>query len=200
MAVVLSLPLSFLSAQPAGELAALVEQHYAAVSTVSAKVTQKSTMKAVGRTQVFDGQLALKKPGKLRIDFSNGQLVMVDGTSALFYSRKSEQMIRKKFADISQMNIPIAFLLGAAHISDDFTVSQSGGDGRSLDLLPKKKTATMKRIGLVCDEAGRITTLVIHDRSDNKTEIVFTDIREGGAIEDKLFAFKPPKGTEIVEQ
>jgi outer membrane lipoprotein carrier protein len=99
------------------------------------------------------------------------------------------------------MNIPVAFLLGAAHIRDDFDALQPDPKApRSLELLPKKPGAAMKKLGLRTDETGRITSLTIFDKSGNTTEIVFSDVREDVAIDDKLFAFKPPKGTEIIEQ
>jgi outer membrane lipoprotein-sorting protein len=41
---------------------------------------------------------------------------------------------------------------------------------------------------------------MIFDRSGNTTAMTFTDIREGIGLDDKLFVFKAPKGTEIIEQ
>lgn len=188
-------------AQPAGDIVALVENHYSGVQDLTAKVVQKNFLKAVGRTQKFEGTLWIKKPGKLRLDYTNGQVILVDGKSALFYSRKSEQMIKKAFTDVQQMNIPVAFLLGAAHIRDDFDVLQPDPKSpRSLELLPKKPRAAMKKLGLVADENGRITVLTIFDKSGNTTEILLSDVSEGMTLDDKQFSFKAPKGTEIIEQ
>ena len=189
------------AAQPVQDVVASVENHYREVQDLSAKVTQKNFLKAVGKTQTFEGTLWIKKPGKLRLDYTNGQVLLVDGTSALFYSKKSAQLIKKTFPGIQEMNIPVAFLLGAAHIRDDFDVLQPDPKApRSLELLPKKKGAAMKKLSLQSDEAGRITGLTIFDRSGNTTEILFTGMREGIRPEDRLFEFKAPKGTEIIEQ
>lgn len=189
------------AAQSAQDVVALVENHYGEVQTMTAKVTQKNLLKAIGKTQTFEGKLWIRKPGKLRIDYTNGQVILVDGKTALFYSKKSEQMVRKTFSDVQQMNIPVAFLLGAAHIRDDFDVlrldPKSPG---SLELLPKKPAAAMKKLNLVADEKGGITQITIFDKSGNTTEIMLKDTQEGVAIEDRLFSFKAPKGTEIIEQ
>ena len=188
-------------AQTVQDVVASVEKYYSEAAELTAKVTQKNFLKAVGRTQKFEGTLWIKKPGKLRIDYTNGQVVLVDGKSALFYSKKSEQMIKKTFTDIQQMNIPVAFLLGAAHIRDDFDVLQPDPKSpRSLELLPKKPGAAMKKLGLLADENGRITLLTIFDKSGNTTEIELADAPAGAANDDKLFSFKAPKGTEIIEQ
>ncbi len=189
------------SAQTVGEAIAAVEKHYQDVSDLSAKVTQKNFLKALDKTQTFEGTLLIRKPGKLRLEFTNGQLILIDGKAALFYSKKSSQVIKKTFSDFESMNIPVAFLLGAAHIRDDFDVLQPDPKApRSLELIPKKSGAAMKNLGLESDDSGRITRLTIFDRSGNVTEIIFTAERENEGLGDKLFTFKPPKGTEIIEQ
>jgi outer membrane lipoprotein-sorting protein len=128
-------------------------------------------------------------------------VILVDGKSALFYSKKSEQVVKKTFTEFENMNIPVAFLLGAAHIRDDFDVLQPDQKmPRSLELLPKKPGAAMKKLILRSDEAGRIDKLVIVDRSGNTSEVEFADIRENGGIDGKLFVFIAPKGTEIIDQ
>ncbi len=180
---------------------AAVEQHYRDLTDLTAKVVQKNLLKSLNRTQTFEGTLRIKKPGKLRLDYTNGQIILVDGKAALFYSKKSEQLIRKSFTDFEQMNIPVAFLLGAAHIRDDFDVIQPKPEEPGLlELFPKKSGAAMTKLVLRADSDGGISALTIHDRSGNVTEITFSEVREGIPVEDKVFRFTPPKGTEIIEQ
>ena len=189
------------NAQTVDEAITAVEKHYQEVSDLTAKVTQKNFFKALDKKQTFEGALLVKKPGKLRLEFTNGQLILIDGKAALFYSKKSSQVIKKTFTDFERMNIPVAFLLGAAHIRDDFDVLQPAPKApRSLELVPKKTGAAMKKLGLESDDSGRITRLTIFDRSGNVTEIIFAAVREGTGLDDKLFSFKPPNGTEIIEQ
>jgi outer membrane lipoprotein carrier protein len=188
-------------AQTEPDIVTMVENHYRDVTDLSAKVIQKNVLKSIGRTQKFEGTLFIKKPGRLRLAYSNGQLILIDGKVALFYSKKSEQVIKKTFTDFEHMNIPVAFLLGAAHIRDDFNVLQADPKTpRDLEMLPRKPGAAMRKMRLRVDEAGRIMELTIFDRSGNTTTITFTDIREGAGVDDQLFVFKAPKGTEIIEQ
>ena len=58
----------------------------------------------------------------------------------------------------------------------------------------------MKKLGMQTDDAGRILGLTIFDKSGNTTEIALSDSREDVPIDDRIFVFKPPKGTEIIEQ
>ena len=188
-------------AQTVDEAVSAVEKHYQELTDLAAKVTQINHLKAIGKTQTFEGELLIKKPGKLRLEYSNGQLIVIDGKAALFYSKRSEQVIKKTFTDFEHMNIPVAFLLGAGHIRDDFDVLQPDPKTpRSLELVPKKIGAAMKKLVLESDGAGRIVKLTIYGRSGNVTEIIFRAVREGVGLDDKLFSFKPPKGTEIIEQ
>ncbi len=188
-------------AQSVDEAVKAVEKHYQDLTDLTAKVMQKNFLKSLDKTQVFDGTLLIKKPGKLRLEYTNGQLIVIDGKAALFYSKKSEQVIKKTFTDFEQMNIPVAFLLGAGHIRDDFDVLQPDPKSpRKIELTPKKPGAAMRKMGLLSDENGRITELTIFDRSGNVTEIRFAGVHEGTGIDDKLFRFKVPKGTEIIEQ
>lgn len=189
------------SAAPVDNAVAAIEQHYRDFTDLTARVVQKNHLRSLGKTQTFDGRLWIKKPGKLRLDYTNGQLIVVDGSSALLYSKKSEQVVKKKFTDFSQMNIPVAFLLGAAHIRDDFDVLQPKPEKPGLlELIPKKSGAAMTKLTLQSENDGRISELTIHDRSGNVTEITFSEVREGAGVEDKLFRFAPPKGTEVIEQ
>jgi len=188
-------------AQAVDDVVPVIEKHYQELTDLTAKVTQKNFLKAIDKTQIFEGTLWIKKPGKLRLNYTNGQLILIDGKEALLYSKKTEQVIKKTFTDIDQMNIPVAFLLGAAHIRDDFEVFQPDvKDPRLLELMPKKTGAAMRRLRIQTDEAGRIIRLVIFDNSGNITEIGFTDIREDTGLDNKLFTFKAPQGTEIIEQ
>ncbi len=188
-------------AQPVDEAVIAVEKHYQELADLTAKVTQKNLLKSFGKTQVFEGTLWIKKPGKLRLAYTNGQLIVIDGKAALFYSKKSTQVIKKTFTDFEHMNIPVAFLLGAAHIRDDFDARVSDpAVPRLFELIPKKTGAAMQKLQILSDDSGRIVKLTIFDRSGNETELVFSDAREDAGIDDQLFAFKPPKGTEIIEQ
>jgi outer membrane lipoprotein carrier protein len=180
----------------------VVEAYYQKLVDLTANVIQKNFLKSVDKTQTFDGSLFIKKPGKLRLEYTNGQTIVIDGKEAWFYSRKSAQAVRRTFKDFEQANIPVAFLLGAAHIRDDFDVVERKKAAvlNTFDLTPRKKDAAMKKLGLVCDDGGRITALIIYDKSGNTSSIAFSDVKENTGLDDALFRFKVPKGTEVIEQ
>jgi outer membrane lipoprotein carrier protein len=178
-----------------------IEAHYRNLADLTTMVVQKNFLKSVEKTQKFEGTLAIKRPGKLRLEYTNGQLIMIDGAEAWFYSKKSEQAIRRTFKDFEQANIPVAFLLGAGAIRQDFVVSMPEADKpRMLDLVPKKTGAAMRKLRLYSDETGKITRMIVYDRSGNTSDVQFFDVKESVGLDDGQFRFKVPKGTEIIEQ
>jgi outer membrane lipoprotein carrier protein len=200
-----SVPTPTASAAPAGgerDTAQLIEDHYRSLVDLAAKVVQKNYLASVDKTQTFEGALSIKRPGKLRLEYTNGQVIVIDGKEAWFYSRKNEQAIRRTFQDFEQANIPVAFLLGAGELRREFDVAPGPAERPGIvDLLPRKKTgAVMKKVRLVADGTGRITEMTVHDRSGNSSTVLFSEVREGVGLEDKLFRFRAPKGTEIIEQ
>lgn len=188
-------------APPQDEIVRAIEDHYRGLADLTAQVAQKNDLRSLGKTQTFTGTLFIKKPGRLRLEYTNGQTIVLDGRIVWFHSTKGRQAIKRTFADIEQANIPVAFLLGAAEIRSDFDVVQAGSGGqRVVELLPKKPEAAMNKLLLRSDESGRITAMTVFDGSGNSTEIAFTDVKENEGVDDKLFRFKAPKGTEIIEQ
>ena len=177
-----------------------IEAHYRELVDLTAKVVQKNFLKSVDKTQTFDGSLSIKKPGKLRLEYTNGQVIVIDGKEVWFYSKKSSQAIRRTFKDFEQANIPVAFLLGAGAVRQDFDVSlPEAANPRMLDLVPKRKGAAMKKLRLLSDETGRITQMIIFDRSGNTSDIRFSEVKEGLGLDDQQFRFRVPKGTEVIE-
>jgi outer membrane lipoprotein carrier protein len=184
-----------------GDVVGTIEDRYRNLTDLTAKVVQKNFLQSVGATQRFDAELSIKRPGRLRLEYTNGQLIVIDGAKAWFYSKKSEQAIRRTFKDFEQANIPVAFLLGASDIRSEFLVTVPDPDNpRMLDLRPKKSGAAMKKIRIYADESGRITRMTITDKSGNSSDVLFSEIKEGVGLEDRIFQFAVPKGTEIIEQ
>jgi outer membrane lipoprotein carrier protein len=196
-----SSPAVTVSAAPT-DAVAVIEAHYQKLVDLTAKVIQKNFLKSVDKTQTFDGSLTIKKPGKLRLEYTNGQTIVIDGKEAWFYSKKSAQAVRRTFKDFDQANIPVAFLLGAGHIRDDFDVveRQESAIRITFDLTPRKKGAAMKKLKLICDTGGIITGLIIYDKSGNTSSITFSDVKENTDLDEAQFRFKVPKGTEVIEQ
>lgn len=183
------------------EAVMLLEAYYNKISGLSAKIRQKNTLRSVGKTQRFEGTLYIKKPGKLRLDYTNDQTIVIDGGVAWLYSKKSEQAIKRTFKDFAHANIPVAFLLGAASVATDFHISgHDPANPLMLELVPKGHGAAIKKIKLSLDEAGRIKLMTIFDRSGNITEIEFHEIKDNPELPDRLFHFLVPPGTEIIDQ
>ncbi len=183
------------------ELVRAIEHRYGGLTDLTAKVVQKNFLKSVDKTQKFEGTLAVKKPGKLRLEYTNGQVIVIDGKEVWFYSKTNNQAIRRTFEDFEQANIPVAFLLGAGTIDRDFTVTAlEAGESIVLQLVPKKRGAAMTKLRILAEDSGRIVRMIIYDRSGNTADILFADVKENVGVPDDQFRFKAPKGAEVIEQ
>jgi len=167
-------------AQPAQDVVAAVENHYRDLTDSRRRSVRRMFSNPSARLRNMRERCSSRSRAgsgsSIRTDslFSSTQ-----GRAVLF--KKSEQVIKKTFTDFEHMNIPVAFLLGAAHIRDDFDALQADPKTpRMLELLPRKPGAAMKKMRLVVDGEGRISDLVIFDRSGNTTTITFTDITKRG--------------------
>jgi outer membrane lipoprotein-sorting protein len=107
----------------------------------------------------------------------------------------------QKFEGSLFIKRPGKLRLEAGAIRQDFDVSvPEGGTGGMLDLAPKRPGAAMNKLRLHTDETGRITRMIVYDRSGNMSDVRFSDLKEGVGLDDAQFRFKVPKGTEIIEQ
>ena len=68
-----------------------------------------------------------------------------------------------------------------------------------LDLTPKQPLPTLQRLILAFDPNGwRLRKAVVYDQFENTVTMQFTNLAINSGLEDKLFAFVPPKGTATV--
>jgi outer membrane lipoprotein-sorting protein len=66
---------------------------------------------------------------------------------------------------------------------------------------PKEETEIYKKIIImVHPERYEINGITIIDETDSENKFIFKNIQLNKKISKKIFEFKPPKGTEIIEQ
>ena len=94
------------------------------------------------------------------------------------------------------------FLGGLEGIEEDFTVQSRNtpeGEAIPLDLFPIQETPYDKISILVSPENGLVERISIHHKLGNVTTIAFHDIRTGMELDDHLFEWDIPEGTEVIE-
>ena len=187
-------------------VAAAVDAHYNHLRTLQTEFTEVYRGAGMERTEA--GTLWLKKPGKMRWEYRSPRekLFVSDGKDAWFYVPEDRQARKTAAKKLDDIRSPLAFLLGKTKLekelrslstASDTTPSQAGN--LVLRGVPQGMEDRVSEILLEITPDHRIARIVIQEVDGSATEYRFTDQKEGVAIGDQRFDFRPPAGTETVE-
>ena len=187
-------------------LAAAVDAHYNHLHTLEAQFTELYNGSGMERTE--SGTLWLKKPGKMRWEYRSPRekLFVSDGRDAWFYvpdDRQARKMAAKKLEDVRS---PLAFLLGKTKLEKELQGLSMAPDVTPLVAgdtvmrgVPQAFTDRISEIVLEVTPGHQIVRIMIEDVDGSATEYRLSEQKEDVAVADGQFAFKPPAGTEAVE-
>jgi outer membrane lipoprotein carrier protein len=180
---------------------ASVERRYNSARTMEAGFEQ--TYLAQGRRRVERGDLSLRKPGRMRWEYTNpaGKLFIADGKWVWMYSPATEKAERAKLKASDDERAPLAFLLGKLDFSRlfrDFELIESGG-ATVIRALPKSDKVPYTSVEFTVGGQGEIQRLKVANGDGSVTEYAFTNQRMNGAVNDARFRFTPPPGVPVEE-
>jgi len=188
-------------------IAAAVDGHYNHLRSLQAEFTELYRGAGIDRTE--SGTLWLKKPGKMRWEYRSpkDKLFVSDGRDAWFYVPEDRQARKTAARKLEDLRSPLAFLLGKTKLEKELTGLSLAPDVAPLEagnvVLRGVPQALADRIsGIVLEVApdSRIVRIVIEDVDGSSTEYRFVEMREDVEIANARFEFKPPAGTETVEE
>jgi outer membrane lipoprotein carrier protein len=190
----------------AEEVADKVQATYKGFSDLQAGFVQRATNRLSGMSQEASGRLFLKWPGKMRWEYDNPEprLFLVDGKTLWSHSPLERQAVAQDVSG-SLSTGPIGILFGVGSLRRDFRVRKilhaGTREGREhlLDLAPKGQDLSFKRVILAIDqESFLIKRLTVFDLYGNTTVVDLSELKVNGGLEDALFKFSPPPGTDLV--
>jgi outer membrane lipoprotein carrier protein len=187
-------------------LAAAVDEHYNRLRTLQAEFTEVYRGSGVERTE--SGTLWLKKPGKMRWEYRSpkDKLFVSNGKDAWFYVPEDRQARKTEAKKLEDIRSPLAFLLGKTKLEKELQGLSLAPDVAPLRpgnvVLRGVPEALADRISEILVEIApdhRIARIVIQEVDGAATEYLFREMKEDVAIANERFQFKPPDGTETVE-
>jgi outer membrane lipoprotein carrier protein len=192
----------------ATEIVASVQRYYDSAKDLHAKFDQELTT-AMGTKKRAAGELWLKKPGRMRWDYSKPEkkLMIADGTTLWVYEPEDEQAFKQ---DLHGTNLPesVAFLLGEGKLKDHFDVTMEKSPPDKLAqpgevvvrLVPKRASGAYKSLLFVVDpKTGVVNGTVVYDQQGGESRLRFTSIEANKGVDDGKFKFTPPAGTRIMK-
>ncbi len=186
------------------QLVNALQAKYNRLSSLAADFTQ--IYAAPGeRVRQESGHLLLKKPGKMRWDYTTpeAKLYLSDGKWVYEYLPAERLATRARVKETNDLRAPFMFLLGRGNLRRDFkhiellNESPVRAGNRVLRLIPKRAQQLRELRIEVNPVTLQLTRLSFVDAAGARSDFLFSNIRENAPASDGLFIFTLPAGVEI---
>lgn len=185
-------------------LARSLQQRYQGIKDFSADFVH-SYRGGVLKTQSQErGTVSVKKPSRMRWTYTTPEKkeFVSDGMKIYSYIPEDKQVIVSSVPADNQATTPALFLAGKGDIVRDFSASyaQTAVPGTlALKLTPRKNEPDYEYLVVAVDPASlQIRALTTRDHEGGESTLVFTNLKENQGISDKVFAFRIPKGVDVI--
>jgi outer membrane lipoprotein carrier protein len=187
-----------------------VQSTYERINDFHAKFTQEATIRSLNQVQRADGEVWLKKPGKMRWNYyrPNKEEIVSDGSKIWFYNQEEKQVVESSLIEVMDTPTTTTLLSGLGNIKEQFNARFSDSafadqDGSYLvDLLPRGNSAEEEynKVTIAVDRKSMlVNTIYLYDPFGNLTKVNLHDIKINKGVSDSLFNFKVPKGVELIK-
>ena len=184
-----------------------VENKYAN-SKFSANFIQKSTIKAMDITDMATGKVYIKYPGMMRWEYEepDRQIIITDADKLWIYRPEDNQVMTGNAPTFFRDGKGASFLSDIRLIRHKFDITLEQGKPEETDLffhlklIPLEKTLDISTIHLLVSQK---TFNVLQVRTLNyygdETRIDLMNSAFGVNLEDSLFSFEIPEGTDVLQ-
>jgi outer membrane lipoprotein carrier protein len=171
------------------------------VDTLSAHFEQVQKDEQGAVTQTSSGQLWLARPGRFRWAYEKpyAQLMSSDGKTLWMYDPDLAQVTVRQ-AGPSLQGTPVQLLTDRVALDRQFKLEDLGADhgARKLRLTPRAPESDFKGVELWLTD-GVPQRMNFQDQLGGSSEVSFSAIKLNPKLEDSLFVFRIPEGTEVIE-
>jgi outer membrane lipoprotein carrier protein len=190
--------------RPAADaLARALQQRYQGVRDFSAAFVH-TYRGGVLRTQTAErGTVIIKKPGMMRWVYSSPEKkeFVSDGRKMYSYLPADKQVIVGDVPD--EASTPALFLAGKGDVARDFTaayVETTAVPGTTaLKLTPRRSESDYEYLIVALDpQTLQIRALTTRDHQGGDSTITFTNMKENQGLSDTQFAFRIPRGVDVI--
>tara|TARA_R110002012_G_scaffold277634_1_gene465139 strand:- start:3 stop:653 length:651 start_codon:yes stop_codon:yes gene_type:complete len=154
------------------------------------------------RLQSARGEMWLSRPGLLRweVEAPYSQTVVSDGDDVYLYDPDLEQ-VTVQAMDERVTHTPALLLSGSVdELTDSYEVfyEQDGGED-VFTLVPISVDTLFEELSMVFDEDS-LTELWMMDSTGQRTAITFSNITSNSNIDQSMFDFEIPEGTDVIRE
>jgi outer membrane lipoprotein carrier protein len=193
-------------ARPAPEaLARSLQQRYQGIRDFSATFVH-TYRGGVLKTQTKEqGTLSVKKPGMMRFLYTAPERkeFVSDGLKVYSYIPQDKQVLVASVPPQNQATTPALFLAGKGDIARDFTatyVDTPVPGTVALKLTPKREEPEYEYFVVAIDPSTlQWRALSTKDRQGGESTLIFSNLKENQGLSDKEFAFRIPRGVDVID-
>lgn len=188
----------------APQVAAALQAKYDKIRDFSADFTQQYESGVLKRKLTEQGKVQVKKPGKMRWDYSapEKKVFVSDGSRIYLWVPADNQVTTSPVPRQDEATTAVLFLVGKGNLTRDFNVTFVAGAAagtRALRLEPRLPERDYDWLQLVVDQQSlQIRSLTAADRQGGQSTFTFTNFKENLGLPDSTFAFKIPRGADVV--
>lgn len=181
--------------------ASSIEQLRAFVSEAqSASGKFQQTGASLGPDEASSGEFAFARPGKFRWSVIEPyeQLLVADGAEVFFHDIDLNQVTVRPMSGALGAT-PAAILFGTGDVDERFIMTDEGESGglEWLAAVPKEKEAGFERIRIGFNNSLPVAMEVL-DAFNNTSRFVFSDLQTNPSLDEAMFRFEVPAGTDVV--
>ena len=193
------------ASRPAPEaLARALQERYRGIKDFSADFVH-SYRGGVLKTQSQErGVVAVKKPSRMHWTYTAPEKkeFVSDGVKVYSYIPQDKQVIVSQVPPDDQATTPALFLAGKGDIVRDFSagyVDSTIPGTIALKLTPRRNERDYEYLVVAIDPASlQIRALTTRDRQGGESTLAFSNLKENLGISDKEFAFRIPRGVDVI--
>ena len=185
-------------------LARSLQQRYQGVKDFSADFVHNYRGGALKTQTQERGKVTVKKPSRMHWTYTAPEKkeFVSDGVKIYSYIPEDKQVIVTDVPADDQATTPALFLAGKGDIVRDFSASyvEPTIPGTvALKLTPRRSEPDYEYLIVAVDPATlRIRALTTKDRQGGESTLVFNNLKENQGISDKEFAFRIPRGVDVI--
>ena len=171
----------------------------------SADFSQESTLAALDIRDTATGRVWIKHPGRMRWEYATPEThaIITDGKTLWIYRPEDRQVIIGDALAYFGDGKGASFLSNIRLIPEAFTVSVAppAGEGlHTLRLIPHRKQLDLNEIYLNIDKTTfDIVGVLTINAYDDQTRLEFKNINFSNEMEENLFHFQAPAGTDVLK-
>lgn len=184
------------------EVVEKLQKNFSKYKTFSAEFEQQFYWAVLEKEWNRKGRIYTQQPKQFRLEIEGGDVFVADGQTIWAYSPQNEQAIASSYED--DLKTPWEIMLDYSEIFVPVAVEEVKLEHRSCYLLTLKPETTFSDIAQMRIWVDRKKWQLLKaekaETNENITTYVVKNERINKKLDDTLFYFRPPKGTEVIDR